>query len=90
MLSPVRPVCIENDPCTKPAAGYLLAFSANGRVVRRATTRADGSYRLVLPRGWYSVSFTPRQPTRMIAPRAVRVVAGRITRVDFEIDTGLR
>lgn len=88
-LSPVRPVCIEGQPCSKPAAGVVLRFSANGRLAGRVTTRADGSYRILLGRGLYAVSFTPRSAPRTIAPTRVRVVAGRIVRVDFEIDTGL-
>lgn len=89
-LSPITPVCIEDEPCSKPAVGVVLRFSANGRVVGRVTTRPDGSYRIVLGRGTYVVSFVPRPAPRTIAPRLVRVVAGRMTRVDFEIDTGLR
>ena len=89
-LSPTRPVCIEGQPCSKPASGFVLSFSRNGHVLRRVTTRPDGGYRIVLARGWYAVSFAPRQVPRTIAPTSVRVVAGRMTRVDFEIDTGLR
>ena len=90
VLSPSQPVCYEGEPCSKPAVGYLLSFSRNGRVIGRATTRADGSYRVVLGRGRYAVSFEPRRPTLTLRPTSVLVVAGNVRRVDFEIDTGLR
>jgi hypothetical protein len=90
VLSPSQPVCYEDEPCSKPASGYVMSFSRNGRVVGRATTRVDGRYRVLLAVGRYAVSFTPRRPTLTLKPTSVLVVAGRIRRVDFEIDTGLR
>jgi hypothetical protein len=89
-LSPTRPVCIESQPCSKPAAGVMLRFSQYGRVVGQATTAINGTYRIALRRGSYAVSFRPQSPTRTIAPDRVRVVSGRMTRTDFEIDTGIR
>jgi hypothetical protein len=90
MLSPTQPVCVEGEPCSKPAVGITLVFSRNGRVLGRTTTGAVGGYRIVLARGSYTVSFAPRRPTMTLMPISVRVVTGRVRRVDFEIDTGLR
>lgn len=90
MLDPSRPVCIEGQPCTAPAAGVVLRFSRNGRAVVRTTTQANGTYRVVLARGTYVVSLVPERRPRSITPRIVRVAAGRMTRVDFVIDTGLQ
>jgi hypothetical protein len=90
VLSPSRPVCIEGEPCTAPASGVVLRFSRAGRVVARTTTQANGTYRVALPRGYYVVSLFPERSPRTIMPRVVRVVSGRMTRVDFEIDTGLQ
>ena len=89
-LSPTRPVCIESEPCSKPAAGLVLRFARDGRILGRVTTKPDGSYRILLGRGSYVVSFAPRPVPRTITPVRVRVVAGRMTPVDFEIDTGLQ
>ena len=89
-LTPTRPVCIEGRPCGKPAAGLVLRFSRNGRIVARVTTSSTGFYRAHLSRGSYAVSIAPGSQRRGITPRTVRVVAGHQTRVDFEIDTGLQ
>ena len=55
VLSPARPVCIEDEPCTKPAARFVRVFSRSGVGVARTTTRADGSYRVRLRPGVYAV-----------------------------------
>ncbi|MSO96495.1 MAG: hypothetical protein EXQ81_12030 [Thermoleophilia bacterium] len=89
--SPARPVCIEDEPCTKPAAGFLLVFSRAGAVVARTTTRVDGSYRVPLRPGIYTVR-APAAPRvgAGLTPRLVRVPTGRFARIDFVIDTGLQ
>ena len=85
-----RPVCIEGKPCSSPAPGVVLRFSRNDRVILRATTRADGTYRIVLAPGRYVVSLPVARGPRSIAPRTVRVVAGQMIRRDFTIDTGIQ
>ena len=91
VLSPARPVCNEDEPCTKPAGGYLLLFSRAGAVIARTTTRADGSYRVRLRPGIYAVR-APAAPRvgGGLRPRLVRVFGERFARVDLSIDTGLQ
>ena len=91
VLSPTRPVCIEDEPCTKPAVGFVLVFSRAGVVVARTTTRADGSYRVPLRPGVYTVR-APAAPRigSGVTPRLVRVFKERFARVDLSIDTGLQ
>lgn len=86
---PLTPVCHEGVPCDGPAAGLTLVFSRNGTAVARTTTRKDGSYRLALRPGRYSVRAVPRAmiPTE---PRLVSVPTGRFRHVDFFVDTGIR
>jgi hypothetical protein len=90
-LSPARPVCIEDERCTKPAAGFVLVFSRAGVAVARTTTRADGSYRVPLRPGTYTVR-APAAPRigSGVTPRLVRVCKERFVRVDLSIDTGLQ
>ena len=91
VLSPARPVCSEDERCTKPAVGFMLVFSRAGVIVARTTTRADGSYRVPLRPGAYTVRApaTPRVGAGL-TPRLVTVLKGRFARVDFTIDTGLQ
>ena len=90
VLDPSRPVCIEGKPCSAPAPGVVLRFSRNDRVVARTTTRADGTYRIVLAPGRYAVSLPVAHGPRSIEPRTVRVGAGQLARLDFTIDTGIQ
>ena len=85
-----RPVCVEGRPCDRPAAGLVLRFSREGRVVGRATTDRAGYYAVRLPRGVYAVSIAPGYQRRGITPRTVRILQGTRARVDFEIDLRLQ
>ena len=88
---PIAPVCVAEEPCTEPARNVTLLFSRNSRIVGRAVTDTAGRYRVRLPVGVYAV----RRPGSMgigrgIEPNRARVSAGRFSRVDFSIDTGIR
>jgi hypothetical protein len=88
---PITPVCVIEQPCDEPAKHVTLLFSRGGDVVARVETDATGHYRLRLRAGRYDV----RRPgttsiDRRLEPNQVRVYAGRVTTVDFSIDTGIR
>jgi hypothetical protein len=88
---PITPVCVVEQPCDEPAKGVTLLFSRNDRVVGRVVTDGQGRYRLRLPVGLYSV----RRPAaasidRKLEPNHVRVYGGRLSQIDFSIDTGIR
>jgi hypothetical protein len=85
-----RPVCVEGQPCERPASGLVLRFSLEGRVVGRTATDRAGYYAVRLPRGVYAVSIAPGFQRRGITPRTVRVLPGKRARVDFEIDMRLQ
>jgi len=89
-LSPTRPVCIEEQPCSKPAAGVVLVFRRGDGSVTRVTTRADGTYRVLLRPGEYAVVAPRYRFGSGITPRTVRVPRGRVAHLDFEIDTGIQ
>jgi len=82
---PITPVCVAGVPCSAPAAGAVLVFT-RGAVIDRVTVGSDGSYRLRLPAGTYAV----RSGAKRLAPTLARVYAGRMARLDFSIDTGIR
>ena len=89
-LSPIRPICVEGQPCSKPAAGAVLVFRRNGRTVARMITRPDGTYRVALLPGKYTVVALRYRIGSGVTPRVVRVPRGRVAHVDFEIDTGIQ
>jgi hypothetical protein len=92
VIDPAFPVCQVGTPCSKPAPGLRLAFTQRGRVVARTTTRADGTYRVTLAAGRYSVSTARKTQTigRGLEPRTVSVPRARYRRVDFRLDIGIR
>jgi hypothetical protein len=77
-------------PCMRPAAGVVLAFSRGGIVRARATTAADGSYRVALAAGTYGVRVVRPAGVRRLNPASVRLSAGEIRRVTFYLDSGIR
>ena len=85
MRGPVTPVCTAETPCDAPAAGVTLKFVRGGVVSGRVVTARDGTYRIALRPGVYAV----QGPKRMM-PLSAKVVAGRFTRLNFAIDTGIR
>jgi carboxypeptidase family protein len=90
MRGPITPVCRVDVPCDAPAAGVVLVFSRSGRVVARTTTNRNGAYRLPLQPGRYGVTTARRTIGSGLTPRSVLVPRGRVARVDFELDTGIR
>jgi hypothetical protein len=88
---PITPVCVVEQPCDEPAKHVTLLFSRGGSVVGRAETDGSGHYRLRLPAGLYGVRrLGATGLSRRLEPNSARVHAGRVTRVDFFIDTGIR
>lgn len=89
---PITPVCVAEQPCDAPAANLKLLFIRDGAAVGRAVTNQDGRYRVRLPAGSYSVRRAAAMASidRKLDPNRARVYAGRLTRVDFSIDTGIR
>jgi hypothetical protein len=88
---PIMPVCMENRPCDEPAGNVTIVFVRNSREAARVTTRRDGSYRIALRPGVYSVR-TPKKISigSGVEPAKVRVPSGRRAHVNFFIDTGIR
>ena len=82
---PITPTCSQNEPCSGPAPNITLSFSKDGKVVARAKTGDDGTYRVELPAGRYFV--LGPQPVR---PQHVDVATSGFRRVDFSYDTKIR
>jgi hypothetical protein len=88
---PITPACAAEQRCSEPAPNVTLVFLMGNRVTGRAITDSAGRYRIRLAPGRYVVSRTPQPPIgRGLQPEQARVFLGRVTRVDFSIDTGIR
>jgi hypothetical protein len=87
---PLTPVCRVGQPCDGPAH-VTLVFSRAGRVAGRVHTRNDGSYRIRLRTGRYTVrTDSPSVFERMPRPSTATVPSVGYRRVNFNIDTGIR
>lgn len=87
---PLTPVCSADTPCEGPASSAVMLFARNGHVVR-VRTATDGSYRVTLVPGFYTVrTATPQSIGRGVSPARVHVRIGHVDRLNFSIDTGIR
>jgi len=89
MRGPTAPVCRVGTPCSAPAKNVTLSFTRNGEA-RSTRTDDRGRYSIRLPAGIYAVKTNQRPFGLFPQPRTAGVRAGRSTRVDFAIDTGIR
>jgi hypothetical protein len=87
---PTTPVCQVGKPCEGPAVGVVLEFRRTGVVKARVKTGHAGGYTVRLLPGPYAVTVSPRRLGSGLRPRVVRVPSGRVARVDFFLDTGIR
>jgi hypothetical protein len=90
MTGPTRPVCLDDDPCERPAAGLLLQFERAGKVVAQVKTTATGRYSVELRAGSYAVKAPRRRIGVGLTPKVVRVPRGVVAKVDFHLDTGIQ
>lgn len=87
---PTTPVCAQNVPCDGLARGVTLVFARRGHVPVRARTRDDGTYRVRLAPGRYSVRVAGSGGVGGVKPAVVGVPSGRFAHVNFFVDTGIR
>jgi hypothetical protein len=84
---PTSPTCVAEQPCSEPAAGAALQFLQNGQLVAQTRVKENGTYRIALRPGMYTVVAPSRRP---LNPSTARIRTGRFARLDFAIDTGIR
>jgi hypothetical protein len=96
-IGPLVPVQHEATPEPTPGPEVwltraILIFAEDGKTeVAVVRIDAQGNYRVVLPAGTYVVDVVQRGPEHGVdLPQAVVVVADQVTRLDVEIDTGIR
>jgi hypothetical protein len=87
---PTCPVEIQGSPCP-PAAwtGNVRATSSDG-AVHETTTGTDGSYRLVLTAGTYTVTPVVTGGGPPTAKPVTVVVGASMQTLDLQVDSGIR
>jgi hypothetical protein len=91
-ISPSRPgPAREGISNSVPVAGTAFSVQNEKGVISSFTTDNDGRFRLLLKPGHYSVSPKDKpRGIRRLGPWDVDVVAGKITRVEWQGDSGMR
>ena len=95
-VGPICPVERVGVPCPVPPEAYtsreIVIYKADGHTeVTRQNFRSDGTYRIDLPPGVYIVNILKSAVGgSKNLPQTVIIEAGKILKLDFSIDTGIR
>jgi hypothetical protein len=91
-ISPARPGPVRADEAgSVPLANATFVIENNSREVASITTDDKGHFRAALPPGHYKVSLKGRKSSiGRFGPFEVDVVAGKMTNVQWECDSGIR
>ncbi len=95
-IGPLLPVQRVGDTPTVPPEAYaarqIIVYQADGKtVVTKLTPGKDGNYRVELAPGTYVVGMARVGIDRARGlPATVTITSGQTTRLDIDIDTGIR
>jgi hypothetical protein len=91
-ISPARPGPVRVDEAgSVPLANATFVIENNSREIASFTTDDKGHFRAAVPPGHYKVSLKGRKTSiGRFGPFEVEVVAGKITNVQWECDSGMR
>jgi len=91
-ISPARPGPVRVDEAgSVPLANATFVIENNSREIASFTTNDKGHFRASVPPGHYKVSLKGRKSSiGRFGPFEVDVVAGKMTNVHWECDSGIR
>jgi hypothetical protein len=91
-ISPIQPGPIRVDsPSSKPLANATFAVENEKGEVASFTTDGQGHFRTSVPPGHYKVSMKGRKSSiGRFGPFDADVAAGKITKVEWQCDSGIR
>jgi hypothetical protein len=92
-IGPQCPVVQEGSPCPDAPYAATVQIIADGVVVASARSGDDGTFRIPVEPGTYTVHGVPPDENGIASAQdmpGVRVTAGVFTRVDLSFDSGIR
>ena len=91
-ISPTQAGPVRDDsPSSKPLANATFAVENEKGEVASFTTDAKGHFRTLVPPGHYKVSMKGRKSSiGRFGPFEVDVAAGKITKIEWQCDSGIR
>ena len=91
VVSPSRPGPItRDDPAVAPVSNAQFVVKSGDATVKTFTTDSEGRFRVALPPGRYVVAPPGAAPPIGRWRFEADVVAGQMTRVNWEADSGMR
>jgi hypothetical protein len=91
LIDPAFPVCSIQRPCVAPDPNDTIVFWRGSTRIAKATTAADGTFRVTLPAGLYTLTLPRRSRAGVtVAPASLRVTRGRFLRIVVRVDIGIR
>jgi hypothetical protein len=88
--APTCPVERVGHPCPARDVVATVRAAVGTRVVASTTSKADGTYRLKLPTGMYTISAATVAAFPRCNPKPVKVVAPAPIEASIVCDTGIR
>jgi hypothetical protein len=91
-IGPQCPVEQMGSPCPDAPYEALITVTREGDTVEQTRSNTDGTFRIPLDPGTYSVVAGPVDGSSMPFGRQVEVVVkpGTLTHVDLSVDSGIR
>lgn len=95
VAGPTCPAERAEDPCPPKAAPNreVQILGASGAVVANVTTDSNGHFSVALAPGTYTL-IVPKKPgqigMRQVGDAKANIVAGQVTTIKIELDTGIR
>ncbi|KKR80184.1 MAG: hypothetical protein UU73_C0006G0012 [Candidatus Daviesbacteria bacterium GW2011_GWA1_41_61] len=91
ILSPTCPVQKAGEECTKPYQGTVIIKNYDqSQEVTSFTTNSKGEFRVSLPPGRYYLLLGGDRSFPFLKPTSVEVKANQYTKIDLNVDTGIR
>ena len=89
-VGPIHPGPAREDiPNSAPLANTTFVVENEKGTVASLTTNNQGRFRVSLAPGHYTISMKERQ-VRQCGPFEVDIVVGKMTKVEWQCDTGMR
>ena len=88
---PTCPVQRIDSPCPpRPVSAEVDARDSTGKLVGATHSDADGTYRIPLPAGSYTLMVVTTGPFPHCPSPMVTILTGQVTFADVSCDTGIR
>jgi len=91
-ISPTRPGPLRrDDPVSKPLSDTVFVVQAGEKTVATFTTDKEGRFRVTLPPGHFVISRKgEKSAAGYFGPFDADVVSGKMTKVEWQCDSGMR